>query len=128
VVAPTSNLPYRPAMRKEQFPWLLIGIPVLGYLVFHAVGLILAVLGLFIAYLVSIRLHPRVRHTGWRSCNGSGEVRGAIFTWTFRKCPNCNSGRLVRWGAGHFGAEHMQTEYRRSLEARRKAKQDGRWR
>jgi len=127
-VALTSNVPYRPAMRKEQFPWLLIGIPLLGYLVFHVVGLILAVLGLFLAYVVSIRRHPRVRHTGWRSCNGSGEVRGAIFPWTFHKCPNCNGGRLVRWGAGHFGTGPIQTEYRRNLEARRKAKQGSRWR
>ena len=127
-MALTSNVPYRPAMRKEQFPWVLIAILVLGYLVFNVLGLVLAVLGLFVAYFVSVRLHPRVRHTGWRSCNGSGEKRGSIFTWSFHKCPGCNGGRLVRWGAGHFGPDHIQREYRRNLEARRKAKQDSRWR
>ena len=115
-------------MRKEQFPWTLIVILVLGYLVAHLLGLILAALGLFIAYLASIRLHPRVRHTGWRSCNGSGEKRGSIFTWSFHKCQNCNGGRLIRWGAGHFGPGHIQGEYRRNLEARRKARQNSRWR
>jgi hypothetical protein len=127
-VALTSNVPYRPAMRKGQFPWALIVILVLGYLAFNVVGLVLAALGLFVAYFVSVRLHPRVRHTGWRSCNGSGEKRGSIFTWSFHKCPGCNGGRLVRWGAGQFGPDHIQREYRRNLEARRRAKQDSRWR
>jgi hypothetical protein len=127
-VALTSNVPYRPAMRKEQLPWVLIAILVLGYLVLNVVGLILAVLVLFGAYFLSVRIHPRVRHTGWRSCNGSGEKRGSIFTWSFHKCPNCNGGRLVRWGAGHFGPDHIQNEYRRNREARRTAKQDSRWR
>jgi hypothetical protein len=115
-------------MRKEQLPLTLIAILVFGYAVLNVLGLILAALGLFIAYFVSVRLHPRTRHTGWRSCNGAGEKRATIFTWTFHKCPNCNGGRLVRWGAGHFGPEHIQREYQRNLEARKKAKQDGRWR
>jgi hypothetical protein len=115
-------------MRKGQFPWLLAIILVVGYAVFNVIGLVLAALLLFVAYLVSIRIHPRIRHTGWGSCGGSGEKRGAIFTWTFHKCPGCNGGRLVRWGAGHFGNNPIQSEYRRNIEARRKAKQEGRWR
>jgi hypothetical protein len=115
-------------MRKGHFPWLLVGILVVGYAAFNLVGLVLAALGLFIAYFLSIRINPRVRHTGWGSCGGTGEKRGSIFTWTFHKCPACSGGRRVRWGAGHFGSDPLRTEYRRGIEARRKAKQEGRWR
>jgi hypothetical protein len=115
-------------VRKSSFPWILIGILVVGYAAGHIVGLVLAAAGLFIAYLLSLRIHPRIRHTGWRSCNGSGEHRGAIFTWTFRKCPGCNGGRLIRLGAGHMGAEHIQNEYQKGKRARQQAKDGNVWR
>ena len=115
-------------MRKGQVPWLLVVILVVGYAAFNVIGLVLAALGLFVVYLLSIRIHPRIRHTGWGSCGGSGEKRGTIFTWTFHRCPNCNGGRLIRWGAGQFGHALIRSEYRRNLEARRKAKQEARWR
>jgi hypothetical protein len=115
-------------MPKSAFPLILLIILFVGYAVFSIVGVILAVIVLFIGYFISVRLHPRVRHTGWRGCNGTGEHRGAIFTWTFHRCPGCQGGRMVRRGAGHLGPENVQSEYRRGIEARRKAKQDNRWR
>jgi hypothetical protein len=50
--------PYRAAMSKPQFPWILAGILIVSTLAFHLVGLILAGLGCGVAYLVSLRL-PR---------------------------------------------------------------------
>jgi hypothetical protein len=115
-------------MSKSRFPWVLAGILVLSFAAFNVAGLVLAALGLFVAYFLSLRLHPRVRHTGWRSCNGTGEHRGAIFTWVFRKCPGCAGGRLVRFGAGQFGSAPIQAEYRRGREARKTAKKNRTWR
>ncbi len=115
-------------MRKTQFPVILVLILVLGFIFGHITGLILAALGLFVSYLISLRLHPRIRHTGWGSCNGSGEVRGSVFTWTFRRCARCNGGRLVRWGAGLWGAEHVRNERRRLAEGRAAAREGNRWR
>jgi hypothetical protein len=113
---------------KRQFPWLLIGILIVGYAVGHVLGLILAALGLGIAYFATLRIHPRIRHTGFRGCGGTGEHRGSIFTWRFRKCPRCNSGRLISYGAGHWGADHIKSEYARTKQARAAAKDGNRWR
>lgn len=117
-------------MRKTQFPVVLVLTLVLSFAIFHVTGLILAGLGLGIAYIASLRLHPRMRHTGFRSCNGSGELRGSIFTWVHRKCPGkvCQGGRQIRWGAGHFGASHIQAEYGRAKRANVAAKDGKRWR
>jgi len=118
---------YRAMVRKTQFPWLLIGILVISFAAFHILGLILAVLGLGVAYFSSLRLHPRMRHG---RCKGTGEVRGAVFTWTHRKCPGkvCQGGRQIRWGAGLWGAEHVRSERARTVQAKVTAKEGNRWR
>jgi hypothetical protein len=112
---------------KRQFPWLLVGILVVGFAVGHVLGLVLAALGLAVAYGISLRLHPRMRHG---RCKGSGEVRGSVFTWAHRKCPGtvCQGGRQIRWGAGHFGADHIQGEYTRAKAAKTAAREGNRWR
>ena len=115
-------------VRKTNFPWILGGILGFGYAAGHATGLILAAAGLFAVYLLSLRVHPRIKHTGWRGCNGTGEHRGTIFTWTFRKCPRCSGGRLIRRGAGTWGAGHIQREHARGKAARSAAKSGGTWR
>lgn len=112
-------------MWKTQAPWLLIAILVVSYAALHVIGLILAGLVLSAMYLGSIRMHPRIRH---KKCGGMGEHRSALFPWTHRKCPGCQGGRLIRWGAGQFGADHIRSEYRRGKEARRKAWKDHVWR
>jgi hypothetical protein len=112
-------------MRRSQFPWILAGILLLSLAAWGIAGLVLAGLGSAGAYYASLRMHPRVRHRG---CNGTGEVRGSVFTWTFRKCPRCAGGRLVRWGAGQWGAPHVRAERARGRQARAKARQEGTWR
>jgi hypothetical protein len=90
-----------------------------------ALGFVLAVIGIGLVYLVSVTFNPRVRH---RACKGTGEVRSWLFPWTFHRCPRCTSGRLVRFGAGHFGMEHARREYRAGLDARARARDEHRFR
>jgi len=89
------------------------------------VGLILAALVLFVIYLASLRLHPRIRHG---RCNGTGEHHSPLFPWVHRKCAGCQGGRLIRAGAGIWGAEHIRREHARTKAARAAAKKDGSWR
>jgi hypothetical protein len=110
---------------RTQFPWAIAIIEILAFGAFHVVGLVVATIGIGVFYFISLRLHPRMRHIGFRGCGGTGEVRGAIFTWTFRKCPHCQSGRHIRWGAGHFGAAPIQDEYKRNIATRQAVKQNG---
>ena len=114
-------------MKKSNFPWILLGILVVGLAAGGIIGLILAMLGTGIAYGISLWIHPRMRHG---RCKGTGEVRGSVFTWTHRKCPGtvCQGGRQIRWGAGHFGASHIQGEYTRAKAAKTAAKDGNRWR
>ncbi|MDQ2814373.1 MAG: hypothetical protein M3Z75_21530 [Actinomycetota bacterium] len=112
-------------MTRTHVPWILIGIEAVAWVMGNILGLVLATLGLVVIYLVSVRVHPRIRHRG---CGGTGEHRGAVFTWTHRKCPRCTGGRLVRWGAGQWGSEHIRNEYSRTKEARAAARSNGTWR
>ena len=114
-------------MSKPSFPWILAGILFVSFAASGVTGLIVAGLGCGIAYGISIRLHPRMRHG---RCKGSGEVKGSVFTWTHRKCPGtvCQGGRQIRWGAGHFGASHIQGEYAKAKAAKTAAKEGNRWR
>ncbi|MFZ0227619.1 MAG: hypothetical protein WAL41_11870 [Mycobacterium sp.] len=77
---------------------------------------------------VTVRVHPRVRHTGLGSCHGTGEYRNMFFPWRFHRCKRCNGGRLISPLAGHFGAGHIQGEYARTKQARELAKENRRWR
>lgn len=110
---------------KARYPWILTGILVVAWAGWHLTGLILASTGLFIAYFLSLRLHPRIRHG---RCNGSGEVRGSVFTWTFRKCGRCNGGRLIRWGAGIWGSDPIRRERQQSRARLASARQNNTWR
>ena len=114
-------------MRKPQLPWVLAGILLFSFAAFHLSGLILAALGCGVAYFASLRLHPRMRH--WR-CKGSGEVKGSVFTWTFRRCPGrvCQGGRQVRWGAGLWGQEHVRADRARTVQGKRTAREEHRTR
>jgi len=116
---------YRASVQKNHFPFILAAILAFGFIAGRILGLILAAIGLLIAYFLSLRVHPRMRHG---SCNGTGEHRGAVFTWVHRKCPGCQGGRIVRWGAGRWGAEHIRTEASRGREARAAAREANRWR
>jgi len=112
-------------MRKTQFPWILGGILLLAWAAGGIIGLVLAATGLSGIYLASLRVHPRIRHG---RCKGTGEHRGAVFTWTHRKCGKCSGGRIVRWGAGHWGSEPVRAEHQSAVRARAAARESGTWR
>ena len=114
-------------MSKPQFPWILVGILFVSFAAFHLVGLIVAGLVCGVAYVTSLRLHPRMRHG---RCKGTGEVKGSVFTWTHQRCPGkvCQGGRQIRWGAGLWGAEHVRSERARVVQAKAAAKEGNRWR
>ena len=113
------------------------------YLILSVVGLVIATAakgfaGFFVAavvvgvpYYISLFIHPRTRHTGlgglW-GCKGTGEHRGGLLRWGHRKCGKCDSGRLVRTGAGYFGSQQVQDEYQRRKKARKRARQEHKWR
>ena len=114
-------------VRKSRFPWILAGILVVAFAGWHLAGLVLASIGLGTAYFFSLRVHPRMRHG---RCKGTGEVRGAVFTWTHRKCPGkvCQGGRQIRWGAGRWGADHIRAERSRAVQSKTRAREENRWR
>jgi hypothetical protein len=111
--------------------WQLYGAAIVILVIAWAAGVksgAVATIGVVVIYLLSLRLHPRVRHTGFRGCGGSGERHGRLFAWTFRKCGRCESGRRIRFGAAHAGAGHIQAEAARTKAARAAAKDNGTWR
>lgn len=112
-------------MRKSSFPWVLAVILLIAFADWGVTGLILASLAAAGVYGASIRLHPRIRHA---KCGGTGEHKSPLFPWRFRKCGGCQSGRLISWGAGQFGAPYIRAEYRAGRDARRVARKNRTWR
>lgn len=115
-------------MQKRHAPWALIAILIFGWAAGHVFGLVLAVAGLGIVYVSSLRLHPRARHTGWRGCGGSGEHHSALFPWTHRRCGGCDGGRKIRWGARRWGPQHIRGEHTDKAAARQAARENRSWR
>lgn len=109
--------------------WLILVAALLAIGAWHAAGLVLAGAGLGCAYLVSCRLSPRVRHrSGWRHCNGTGEIKGVFFTHAFHRCPRCAGGRQIRLGARYFGPGHIRAEHQAGTAQRKTRKDRGAWR
>ena len=79
---------------------------------------------ILVGYVISLRIHPRVRHT---ACNGSGERRGFFFRYKFRRCSGCASGRQVSWGTGHLGTARLRGEYQDGRQAQRNTRFWQRW-
>jgi hypothetical protein len=75
-MASSGYAPYRPVMTKGQFTLVTGLILLVAWARWNAAGLILGGLGVFAAYYISLRVHPRTRHTGWRGCGGTGEHKG----------------------------------------------------
>ena len=114
-------------MRKGTFAVVIAVVLAVALFGNHAVGIVgLGILGA--GYWLSVIVHPRTRHTGFRSCNGTGEHRGFIFGWAHRKCPRCDGGRMIRAGAGQFGTAPVRGEYVRRRAARRTARSGRTWR
>ena len=112
---------YFQCVRKWHFFVIVFFAGVVAVRVNHVLG-ILTLLILGGANWVSLIVHPRTRHTGFRSCNGTGEHRGAIFGWGHRRCPRCDGGRMIRQGAGTLGTGPVRDEYARRRQARRTAR------
>jgi len=112
-------------MRKNHAPWILIGVLLVAWAGWHALGLVLAVIGLSVVYVSSLRFHPRMRH---RACGGSGEHHSWLFPWVHRKCGGCQGGRIVRWGARRWGAGHIVDEHSQAKAARDAARENRAWR
>jgi hypothetical protein len=111
-------------VQRRHYPWVLIGIELIAFASGIVTGVLVSIV-LAAIYLVSLRTHPRARD---RHCGGTGEYRGRIFTWVHHKCPHCPNGRIIRWGAGLWGADHIRREYRRTRDSLRAARDQHRWR
>jgi hypothetical protein len=97
----------------------------LATVAFHLKGFLIAAVILAVPYLILLRFFPRTRH---QACNGTGEVRSRIFPWSFHRCRGCSAGRMVRYGARVFGADHVRNEHKRAVAARKTMRQNGSWR
>ena len=75
-------------------------------------------------YGVSLVIHPRARCL---RCDGTGEVRGGIYGWTFRRCPHCQGGRIIRWGARFFGLGHVRGQARQNRAHTASTRRRERW-
>lgn len=95
-------------MTKQRSPWLLILILVASYAIGHLAGLILTAVIAFLAYLVSVRMNPRI---ACRKCDGKGRFNGWLFTWVWHFCHHCaGKGAGIRWGAARWGTEAARAE------------------
>jgi hypothetical protein len=95
-----------------------------GWVAGRALGVLVASAILFVPYLISLWLHPRTRHS---ACKGTGERRGGIFGWTHRRCPDCQSGRIIRFGAGYMGSPSIRSQAQRNRQAAASTKNRERW-
>jgi hypothetical protein len=119
---------YFQCVRKRHFAVVAAFVLLFGWGAGRVLGLVLAALGLFAAFWLSVILHPRTRHTGFGSCGGTGEHRGVIFGWGHRRCGGCDGGRMIRQGAGMLGTGPVREEYARRRQARRAARDRHAWR
>lgn len=113
-------------MTRQRAPVALILILFAAWAMWHAAGLILAVIVLAAGYLVSLRFNPR---TACRRCKGSGRPRGWLYSWTHHKCSRCGGqGRVIRLGARSMGSGTVKREAAAGVSSRRNAKQARSWR
>jgi hypothetical protein len=72
----------------------------------------------FIAYLISLVLHPRTRC--W-DCGGSGRHQAALFRYADRACTTCGGqSRHRRWGVRVIGAGRQVRAERAAARARQR--------
>jgi hypothetical protein len=90
----------------------------------HSLALGVAWLVLGAGYLVSLLIHPRARCL---HCKGTGELRGSVFKWAHRRCPDCQGGRIIRRGAAVAGLPHVRQQARTLQRAQRNTTTRQRW-
>jgi hypothetical protein len=116
------RLTVRIVTKRSAFLWAA-GAEILAIAAKGLLGFAVVTLAIGVIYLVSVILHPRMRHG---RCNGTGEVRSRLFPWVFHRCPGCaGSGRIIRYGAGLAGRDHARQERaqrRRTVQARRQTR------
>lgn len=110
-------------MTRRSFPVIFFGLLVVA-IVAHSVVIGVIWLVLMLGYVVSVLIHPRSRCT---HCNGTGELRGSIFTWTFRRCGQCQGGRIIRRGATSIGLPHVRQQAGAQRRARENTSTRQRW-
>ena len=110
-------------MTRRTFPVFFFGLLVVAIV---ARSLVIGIiwLALMLGYVVSVLIHPRIRCL---HCSGTGELRGSVFPWTFRRCPQCQGGRTIRRGATAIGLPHVKDQARAQRTARENTKTRQRW-
>jgi hypothetical protein len=89
-------------------------------------GFLLAALILGVPYLVSCRLHPRTAH---HACKGTGRHVSPLYPWSNRRCKGCGgAGRMVRHGSRLAGTAAVRDEHQTLAAARKKMRDEHRWR
>jgi hypothetical protein len=105
-----------------------------GWATHGPVGLVLAILLEATVYFISLRLHPRIRHTGilglgWFTCRGTGEKHSHLFRWIWHRDARCGgSGRIIRWGARRWGTDNIRRAEVLAATQRSNAKRLRTWR
>lgn len=108
---------------RRTFPLWFFGLLVVA-IVAHSLALA-AVWGvLMVGYGISVLVHPRARCL---HCSGTGELRGSLFTWAHRRCPQCQGGRIIRRGATAIGLPHVRQQARTQRQARENTSTRQRW-
>ena len=108
---------------RRTFPIWFFGLLVVA-IIGHSVAIGVIWLVVMAGYAVSVVIHPRARCT---HCNGTGELRGSLFPWTFRRCHQCQGGRIIRRGAESIGLPHVRAQARQHRQERERTAIRERW-
>ncbi|HEV2452212.1 MAG TPA: hypothetical protein VGS62_09835 [Streptosporangiaceae bacterium] len=108
---------------RRSFPFWFFGLLVVA-IVAHSLALGAIWLAVMAGYVISVLIHPRARCT---RCGGSGELRGSVYSWAFRKCPDCQGGRIIRRGATALGLPHVRQQAAQNRETQKNTKTRQRW-
>lgn len=108
---------------RRLFPFWFFGLIVVA-IIAHSLVIGAIWLILMVGYGISVLVHPRARCL---HCSGTGELRGSLFPWTFRRCAQCQGGRIIRRGATVIGLPHVRAQARQQRRARENTKTRQRW-
>jgi hypothetical protein len=108
---------------RRSFPVWFFALLIIAIMA-HSIALGAVWLIVMAGYAVSVLIHPRARCT---HCGGTGELKGSVMTWTFRRCPKCQGGRIIRRGAGVIGLPHVRQQARQQQQARKDTSTRQRW-